>query len=435
MELQKLTDIKVDNTQSRGAASSSVSTAKDTSDTQQNTPFEEQLNNQIDQARSNAKSEKVEENQQYRENTSEASDAEDTGGTSEDNTELTAIVAHEVIEELADIDVDPDLLAGKISSDGANESPSVTASSLPSTGNPLPPAGVNMPAMQQPASTGQSGVAAQPVTAVTQQQASSVVLDVNQAKQILTQPVTVNAQTPVADAELLAVDVRAFNSANVIDRIGLQNNQYSTVMSEMPTTDMIAQTTRMLQVPVTTAINQALPAGHNMNVTAAAVIADTAAISVNPLNTGFTSSITANVLSPEWSQQMTEQVSLMLKGGVQRAEIKINPAHLGPMEIKLSINDDQASVNFVAHHAPVRDALDASLPRLRDMLEQQGLNLADVDVSTQSEQQAKEQANAESQQDDLSMGKNEQVNEQAQESAGSAASINMQIDSGVSIYA
>jgi len=428
MELHKLADIKVDNTQSRGSVRNSVSEAKGSSEAQQKSPFEEQLNNQIDQAKSNAKTEKIEANQQYNESASEASGIDDAA---ENSPEPAAVAAQEVPEELVDINIDPDLLPGQISLEGANESASVSATLLPSTGNSLPLSGVIVSE-----STARGEAVSQPAAAVMQQQASAVMLDVNQARQIQAPLVASTVQAPVAEAEYLTVDMRAFNPANINDRIGLQNHQYSSVMSEMPTAEMIAQTTRMQQVPITTAINQVLPAGQSMNIAPAAIIADTAAVSVNPLNTGFTSSITANVLSPEWSQQMTEKVSLMLKGGVQRAEIKLNPAHLGPMEIKLSINDDQASVNFVAHHAQVRDALDASMPRLRDMLEQQGLNLSDVDVSTQSEQQAKEQADEESTQGGLASADNGQTNDQLQDAnAASAVSVNMQLDSGVSIYA
>ena len=53
---------------------------------------------------------------------------------------------------------------------------------------------------------------------------------------------------------------------------------------------------------------------------------------------------------------------------------------------------DQASVHFTSPHGAVRDAIDTAMPRLREMLEHSGLNLADVNVSSQSPGQHGEHA-------------------------------------------
>ena len=90
------------------------------------------------------------------------------------------------------------------------------------------------------------------------------------------------------------------------------------------------------------------------------------------------------VTHPAWGERVGEQLAFMIQGKFHSADIKLNPAHLGPLEIHVSVQDDQASVRFVSTHAAVREALDAALPRLRDMLDQQGLNLANVDVSAHS---------------------------------------------------
>jgi flagellar hook-length control protein FliK len=65
---------------------------------------------------------------------------------------------------------------------------------------------------------------------------------------------------------------------------------------------------------------------------------------------------------------------------IQQAEIKLTPPNLGPMEIKISLQNDQTSVTFIAAQAPTREALEASIPRLREMFGEINLNLANVDV-------------------------------------------------------
>ncbi|MFK5948889.1 MAG: flagellar hook-length control protein FliK [Methylococcales bacterium] len=84
---------------------------------------------------------------------------------------------------------------------------------------------------------------------------------------------------------------------------------------------------------------------------------------------------------PEWNQEMGEKVIWMYKQAIPSAELRLNPGHLGPITIKIDVTQDQATVAFTAQHAAVKEAIDAALPRLREMFSAQQLNLADVSVS------------------------------------------------------
>ena len=57
---------------------------------------------------------------------------------------------------------------------------------------------------------------------------------------------------------------------------------------------------------------------------------------------------------------------------------------LGPVDVRINVNGEQANIQFTSQHAAVREALESSVGRLREMLESSGLNLADVGVSDQS---------------------------------------------------
>jgi flagellar hook-length control protein FliK len=81
-----------------------------------------------------------------------------------------------------------------------------------------------------------------------------------------------------------------------------------------------------------------------------------------------------------WEQGLGERVLWMLGNSIQSASLRLNPAHLGPIEIQVSVQQEQASVTFTAQHAPVREALEMSLPRLREMFVENNLQLANVDV-------------------------------------------------------
>lgn len=89
-----------------------------------------------------------------------------------------------------------------------------------------------------------------------------------------------------------------------------------------------------------------------------------------------------------WDRAIGERLVWMVKGDRQMAELKITPPNLGPLEVKLTVNNDQASVTFLSNHAQVRDALEAAIPRLREMMQQESLQLVDVDVGSQERGEA-----------------------------------------------
>ncbi|MCD7099438.1 flagellar hook-length control protein FliK [Stenotrophomonas sp. MMGLT7] len=72
---------------------------------------------------------------------------------------------------------------------------------------------------------------------------------------------------------------------------------------------------------------------------------------------------------------------------VGHAHIHINPDKLGPVEVRLQLDGDRVHASFSSAHADVRQALEDSLPRLREMLGQQGLQLAQADVGRQQQGQ------------------------------------------------
>ncbi|MGY0620396.1 flagellar hook-length control protein FliK [Lysobacter sp. A378] len=67
---------------------------------------------------------------------------------------------------------------------------------------------------------------------------------------------------------------------------------------------------------------------------------------------------------------------------IGRAEIRVSPDHLGPIDVRLHIDGNRVSAEFNSANADVRQALEASVGRLRDMLGQQGLQLAQSDVGS-----------------------------------------------------
>ncbi|MCB1802096.1 MAG: flagellar hook-length control protein FliK [Gammaproteobacteria bacterium] len=90
--------------------------------------------------------------------------------------------------------------------------------------------------------------------------------------------------------------------------------------------------------------------------------------------------VAQQVGSKGWSDAIGERVMWMMQGDQQFARLKLNPPQLGPLEIRVNVSQDQSSVAFIAQHAATREALEAALPRLREMFDQASLQLVRADV-------------------------------------------------------
>lgn len=92
-----------------------------------------------------------------------------------------------------------------------------------------------------------------------------------------------------------------------------------------------------------------------------------------------------NLLEPNAASQLKERVLFQINQKIQSAEIKLAPEELGSMQIKVQLQQEQLSVQFVVQQAGAKDALEQQMPRLREMLEEQGIELTQGQVSQQGE--------------------------------------------------
>ncbi|MGY3932253.1 polar flagellar hook-length control protein FliK [Aeromonas encheleia] len=92
--------------------------------------------------------------------------------------------------------------------------------------------------------------------------------------------------------------------------------------------------------------------------------------------------------TPEAPAQLHQKVNLMLADKLQQAEIQLDPLGLGKMKIQIQIDaSNQANVHFVVQHGQTREMLEQAMPRLRDMLAGQGIQLGQTLVQQQPQQQ------------------------------------------------
>lgn len=92
-----------------------------------------------------------------------------------------------------------------------------------------------------------------------------------------------------------------------------------------------------------------------------------------------------NLLEPNAASQLKERVMFQVNQKIHTAEIKLAPEELGNMQIKVQLQQEQLSVQFVVQQAGAKEALEQQMPRLREMLQEQGIELTEGQVSQQRE--------------------------------------------------
>jgi flagellar hook-length control protein FliK len=85
-------------------------------------------------------------------------------------------------------------------------------------------------------------------------------------------------------------------------------------------------------------------------------------------------------LDAAFGGDLAAEVQVMAQSGVQRAELRLNPADLGPVRIELALTAQTADIQFTAAHATTREGIEQALPQLRELLASSGLQLGQAGV-------------------------------------------------------
>ncbi|WP_153109246.1 flagellar hook-length control protein FliK [Propionivibrio limicola] len=103
--------------------------------------------------------------------------------------------------------------------------------------------------------------------------------------------------------------------------------------------------------------------------------------------------VSTPVYAEEWSGDFGQKIVWMTKNDQQTAQMTLNPPQMGPIEISLSVDNNNATASFVSASADVREAIENALPRLREMLAGAGIELGQANVSAESFRQQQNNSN------------------------------------------
>jgi flagellar hook-length control protein FliK len=97
--------------------------------------------------------------------------------------------------------------------------------------------------------------------------------------------------------------------------------------------------------------------------------------------------ISQAVGAPGWSEEVGNRVAWMAGHAESKAELVLNPPQMGRIEVNLTLKGDQATASFASSNPVVREALEAALPRLREVLADAGIQLGQTQVNAENARQ------------------------------------------------
>lgn len=97
--------------------------------------------------------------------------------------------------------------------------------------------------------------------------------------------------------------------------------------------------------------------------------------------------VKAPVGTHEFAPALGSMLSVMVRDGIDHAQLKLNPAEMGPIEVRISLDGSMAQVDFSAAHAATRQALQDAVPALASALRETGLTLTGGGVFEQAREQ------------------------------------------------
>ena len=95
--------------------------------------------------------------------------------------------------------------------------------------------------------------------------------------------------------------------------------------------------------------------------------------------------------SDAWRADVSSHVLYFSQQDISSAQLHLNPAHLSPLDISISVDNNQTSIAFNAAHEATRQAMQDSLPQLREMFGAHGIALGQTTVGDSSAGSAQQQ--------------------------------------------
>jgi len=199
------------------------------------------------------------------------------------------------------------------------------------------------------------------------------------ARQAVAQESPVNA-APANKGQIFNLNEPGADEAELIDMQATQKSDSSQIVGDktvrQPVIDIQPLAARASE-SASTAFATVAPAGQAPSVAAAPTATAAQAVPAELQTLQLANMANAT----QWGDALGERVALLINHKLSQAEIRLDPPHLGKLDIQIQVKDDTAVIHIQAHQAQTRDMIDSAGQRLREVLQEAGYNAVDVNVS------------------------------------------------------
>lgn len=92
--------------------------------------------------------------------------------------------------------------------------------------------------------------------------------------------------------------------------------------------------------------------------------------------------VTPSVYDQDWQDVFHSKLLVYVNQKLDQVHIKLHPEEMGPVDVKLSYQQNEAHLSFTVFHAETKEMLLASQEKLKELFQYQGLQLGSFDVHT-----------------------------------------------------
>lgn len=129
----------------------------------------------------------------------------------------------------------------------------------------------------------------------------------------------------------------------------------------------------------------ATAATQQPGIAALATMQNTAAAVAAPVTQSSQLRVDTPLNQARWGDEFSQKITWLASSNIdQSAELHLNPPQLGPIDVVIKVSGDQATALFTSPHAAVREAVEQAIPKLRDMMADNGITLGNTTVSDQA---------------------------------------------------
>jgi flagellar hook-length control protein FliK len=149
------------------------------------------------------------------------------------------------------------------------------------------------------------------------------------------------------------------------------------------------------EMPVTPTVSNSIDAGVLSTMTMQAAGKSFAPPMPATEQAGLSHLINVAPGKPGWSEAIGQKVVWMVGAAEQSATLTLNPKDLGPLQVIIQVNNEKADATFISENPEVRKALEEGMSGLRQAMGQAGVELGQANVNTGKQHQEFQQASKE----------------------------------------